>query len=335
MNGLASADKEVQTVVVEAPARLHLGFMDLNGATGRRFGSLGLTLEGFSTRIYAERAATFSVEGAQTQRAMRVLRRLQERLRLDGAVRMAVVQAIPEHTGLGSGTQLAIAAGIAVTRLYQLSLSAREIAALLDRGSRSGIGIGAFDHGGFLIDGGRGESEEPPRITSRITFPSNWRILLIFDLRAQGLHGADEERAFDALPLFPEASAAHLCRLVLMHLMPALAEADVLEFGKAVSELQRVVGDHFAPAQGGRYASRKVSEVLAWLERQGVNCVGQSSWGPTGFAVVDSEICAGKLLCEAEKRWGADNALRFKVCAARNRGGEVLLQQRSIKTGTI
>jgi beta-RFAP synthase len=272
----------------------------------------------------------FSVEGAQTQRAMHVLRRLHEWLGLRGAVRMAVVQAIPEHTGLGSGTQLAIAAGIAAARLYDLNLGAREIAAVLDRGNRSGIGIGAFDQGGFLIDGGRGKNDEPPRITSRITFPSQWRILLIFDLRAQGLHGADEDEVFRTLPEFPEASAAHLCRLVLMHLMPALVEADIQEFGKAVSEVQRVVGDHFAPAQGGRYASRKVSEVLAWLESQGVNCVGQSSWGPTGFAVVDSEIRAGSLLREVEARWGADSALRFKVCAARNRGGEVLLQQRSM-----
>ncbi|HMK14627.1 MAG TPA: beta-ribofuranosylaminobenzene 5'-phosphate synthase family protein [Burkholderiales bacterium] len=335
MNGLQIAYKETRSVVVEAPARLHLGFMDLNGATGHRFGSLGLTLEGFSTRIYAERAEMFSVEGAQTQRAMRVLRHLHERLKLRGAVRMAVVQAIPEHIGLGSGTQLAIASGIAVARLYQLDLGAREIAAVLDRGIRSGIGIGAFDQGGFLIDGGRGNSDEPPRITSRIAFPSQWRVLLVLDLRAQGLHGADEDKVFRTLPQFPDASAAYLCRLVLMHLMPALVEADIQEFGKAVSELQRVVGDYFAPAQGGRYASHKVSEVLAWLESQGVNCVGQSSWGPTGFAVVDSEIRASSLLQEAEARWGADSKLRFKICAARNRGGEVLQQQRSIKTGTI
>ena len=159
--------------------------------------------------------------------------------------------------------------------------------------------------------------------------------MLIFDLRAQGLHGADEDKVFRTFPQFPEASAAHLCRLVLMNLMPALVEADVQEFGKAVSEVQRMVGDHFAPAQGGRYASHKVSEVLAWLESQGVNCVGQSSWGPTGFAVVDSEISADSLLREVEARWAADSALRFKICAARNRGGEVLLQQRGIKTGTI
>lgn len=334
MNGTPNAEKAGQNVVVEAPARLHLGFMDLNGVTGRRFGSLGLTVDGFSTRIYAERAESFSVEGAQTHRAMSVLRRLQEKIALGGAVRMAVVQAIPEHVGLGSGTQLAIAVGIAVARLYQLDLGARQVAALLGRGSRSGIGIGAFDHGGFLIDGGRGQSDEPPRITSRIEFPSQWRILLIFDMRTHGLHGDEEARAFRTLPQFPEAGAAHLCRLVLMHVMPALVEADLQEFGQAVSEVQRVVGDHFAPAQGGRYASRKVSEVLSWLETQGVNCVGQSSWGPTGFAVVDSETRAAALLRQMESRWGTENTLHFHVCAARNRGGEVLLQQRYIRTNT-
>lgn len=334
MNGLLNADKEAHSVFVEAPARLHLGFMDINGAIGRRFGSLGLTLNGFSTRLYAERADSFSVEGAQTQRAMSVLRCLQEKLGLRGAVRMAVVQAIPEHVGLGSGTQLAIAAGIAVARLYQLNFSAREIAATLGRGCRSGIGIGAFDQGGFLIDGGRGQDDEPPQITSRIAFPPQWRILLIFDLQEQGLHGAEESHAFRALPLFPEASAAHLCRLVLMHVMPALVEANLQEFGKAVSEVQRVVGDHFAPVQGGRFASRKVSEVLGWLEKQGVYCLGQSSWGPTGFAVLDSETRAEALLRDVESRWGRECHLRFHVCAARNHGGEVLLQRRGVKTGT-
>ena len=34
---------------VRAPGRLHLGFLDPSGTLGRRFGSLGLTIEGFET----------------------------------------------------------------------------------------------------------------------------------------------------------------------------------------------------------------------------------------------------------------------------------------------
>ena len=79
--------------------------------------------------------------------------------------------------------------------------------------------------------------------------------MLILHPAAQGLHGAAETAAFRSLPPFPEARAAHLCRLVMMNLLPALVEADLFEFGRAVNELQRIVGDHFAPAQGGRFSS--------------------------------------------------------------------------------
>ena len=35
------------------------------------------------------------------------------------------------------------------------------------------------------------------------------------------------------------------------------------EFGPSITEVQRIVGDHFAPAQGGRFASSRVADVLA------------------------------------------------------------------------
>src|SRR5258708_15684104 len=45
-----------EAVEVFAPARLHLGFLDLNGGLGRRFGSLGLTIDGIGTRLTVTRA---------------------------------------------------------------------------------------------------------------------------------------------------------------------------------------------------------------------------------------------------------------------------------------
>ena len=97
--------------------------------------------------------------------------------------------------------------------------------------------------------------------------------------------GQAEVAAFKSLPQFPSESAEKLCRHVLMQALPALAEADLVSFGQAIKQLQEVSGDYFAPVQGGRYASAKVASLLAWLESQGVPCVGQSSWGPTGFAI--------------------------------------------------
>jgi beta-ribofuranosylaminobenzene 5'-phosphate synthase len=308
-----------RVVVVEAPCRLHFGFMDLSETAERCYGSLGLTLEGLATRLRAEPADDLSASGPQGERALGSLRLLAQQLPLPGGVQLTVETAIPEHVGLGSGTQLALAVGTAVARLYDLDLSPREIARLLDRGARSGIGVGAFEQGGFIVDGGR-RGEAPPPVVSRVPFPEAWRVILIFDRGARGLHGPEEVEAFRRLPPFSEEAAGRLCRLVLLKALPALIEADVASFGAAVSELQRVVGDHFAPAQGGRFASPRVAQALAWLEAQGVAGVGQSSWGPTGFAVVGTEVEALALVRALEVRWGDGGPLSFRVCRARNQG---------------
>lgn len=319
-----SAVRQEQVVVV-APARLHLGFMDLSSGGGRRFGSLGVALDGVCTRVTALLADAVEVEGPQQQRVRRLLEVMRELTGVRRGLRVVVSEAIPEHAGLGSGTQLALAVGCVFARLFGLALAPRDIAGMLDRGARSGIGIGAFEQGGFLVDGGRGAVDAPPPITCRIEFPEDWRVLLILHAGARGLHGAAEKAAFHALPPFPEARAAHLCRLVMMSLLPALAERDLFAFGRAVQELQRVTGDHFAPAQGGRFASVEVAAALARLEAEGVSCVGQSSWGPTGFAVVESDAVAAQAVDTLKKEFVAAG-LSFEVTRGRNRGGEIALQ---------
>lgn len=314
-----------EVVIVEAPARLHLGFVDPSGGSGRRFGSVGLTLDGLSTRVCAERCERIEALGLQSGRVLRALDLMREATGVRPGIRITVEEAIPEHAGLGSGTQLALAVGTAFARAFGLALAPRDIAGILDRGGRSGIGIGAFERGGFLVDGGRGASNAPPPITSRLEFPDAWRVVLILHPAAQGLHGVAEKAAFRSLVAFPEARVAHLCRLVMMSLMPAIVEADLFEFGRAVNELQRIVGDHFAPAQGGRFSSPAVSAALSRLEAEGITCVGQSSWGPTGFAVVESEAIAWKAVALLEREL-AGGGLELLVCRGRNRGGEVELQ---------
>jgi predicted sugar kinase len=105
--------------------------------------------------------------------------------------------------------------------------------------------------------------------------------------------------------------------------MPALAEQDFASFSDAIGEIQRTVGDYFAVAQGGRFASPAVAEVLAWLEANGVAGVGQSSWGPTGFGVVDSELRAHALLVEARSRFAHLRQLELVVARGRNHGHDI------------
>src|SRR3546814_1876405 len=105
-----------------------------------------------------------------------------------------------------------------------------------------------------------------------------------------------------------------------MQALPALAEQDLAAFGAAIRLLQEKTGDHFAPVQGGRYASAKVAAVMGWLGGQNVSCFGQSSWGPTGFAVFENEQQANDYLLKLRM---AFPEVEFMLCKGRNEGSVI------------
>jgi beta-RFAP synthase len=150
--------------------------------------------------------------------------------------------------------------------------------------------------------------------------------MLIYDTALPGVHGEAEIEAFKNLPPFPAESAGRLCRLTLMKALPALAEGEIAEFGAAINEIQSVVGDYFAPAQGGRFASPAV-EVLQWLTQEGIAGVGQSSWGPTGFAIVASAARGERLVATARERWPTGSGLSFELRAGRNTGATASIKE--------
>ncbi len=323
------------TVRVETTARLHMGFIDMHGGLGRRFGSIGLSLDQPCTtvalsKLPARGDARFVGEGSGIERALEYARQFALRAGIDGGVHLTMEQCIPEHAGLGSGTQLALAIGAGINALYGLNLGIRDIAALSGRGARSGIGVGAFDLGGLLVDGGRGAHTQVPPVLARMHFPEAWRVLLLMHQPGQtlGVHGAQEVSAFEALPQFPAEQAAHIARLVLMRALPAVAEQEIGPFGQAISEIQEIVGRHFAPAQGGsQYASPAVAEAMQWLGAQGVGCTGQSSWGPTGFAIVGNVLEAERLAQQVRQRFPQ---IEVVCCSARNKGSTVMPESQKL-----
>jgi beta-RFAP synthase len=316
------------SVEVNAPARLHLGFLDLHGGLGRRFGSIGLTIDTLATRLRAERCEAISATGPGAERALKYARSYIASQGIEGGVDITLQQAIPDHVGLGSGTQMALAVGTAIERLYGGERSSAVIARALNRGNRSGIGIGAFDEGGFILDCGRSDVREVPPVAVRLPFPKQWRVLLLLDKRGQGLHGKAEVSAFSELPEFPEQSAAHLCRLVMMRVLPGVLEEQLSPVTAAIGEIQQVVGDHFAPAQGGRYTSPVISAALEWAIGKGYTGVGQSSWGPTGFILLEDAHQAQQLENDLTQHFGKFSSFHCQLVAARNQGAAVnLLQQ--------
>ena len=310
-------------VRVAAPARLHLGFLDLNGSLGRMFGSIGLALDQPETRLLLQAAPQHSVSGLEAARGLKLLSRFSGRAG-QGGYALHIEEAIPAHAGLGSGTQLALAIGAAVARLEGRNLTAYGLAQLGERGARSGIGLAAFVNGGFLVDGGRGAHESAPPLTLRSDFPEAWRVLMILDRNRAGVSGEAETRAFQALPPFPESSAAHICRLVLMKLVPGLKEVDLEAFGDALTEIQQIVGGHFAKTQGGSpWTSPAVGRLAAQMSDLGARGIGQSSWGPTGFAFVPSQEAAERLyhsLVEGAKA----NGLEIVIARGRNTGARIV-----------
>lgn len=315
-----------ERVRVRAPARLHLGFLDLAGDLGRRFASLGLAIEGLATELEVACGET-GIEGPEAGRAAIHLARLREAWGVAEPIAVRIHQATPAHAGLGSGTQLGLAIGAGLARLLGRAEPLEAVAELLERGTRSAIGIGAFGLGGFLVDGGRAaEDRLPPPIVARLPFPEGWRILLILDPTRQGVHGPAEATAFKALPPPPAELVGHLCRLVLLRLLPGLARAALAPVAEALREIQAAMGERFAAFQGGApFASPTVAEALAWLETEGVRGLGQTSWGPTGWALLSDPETAIALARAAGRRF-ADRGLRFEVVAGRNRPAAIEVQ---------
>ena len=309
-------------VQVTTSARLHLGFLDLAGDLGRRFGSIGLAIDGFETRLELREALSFEVLGEERERAAQIARRIAETLGLDTRKKLIISNAIPAHAGLGSGTQLALAIAAAFRRLAGLPLDARNDARLLDRGARSGVGVALFERGGLAVDAGRGPNTEVPPAVAWMNLPRDWRILLILDPRVEGAHDEEERQAFAGLPRFSADAASEICRCTLMQVLPGAAETDLEAFGDGVARIQEILGDHFAPVQGGgRFGSAPVGRVAARLKALGARGIGQSSWGPSGFAFASDPDHAQFLA----QRAGAEVELgvEIRIYSARDHGAEI------------
>lgn len=300
-----------------------MGFIDLSGSLGRHFGSIGVALNKIATRLTISKATELQAYGPSSARAIKCTKVLCETLNVSEQVKIQIDTAIPEHVGLGSGTQMSLAIGSALNGLYDLGLSTREIAHLTDRGMRSGIGIGVFEQGGLVVDGGRGENTVTPPVISHMDIPEQWRFILVFDQRGQGLHGDQEIKAFKELPSFPHQQAARLCYLLLMQGLPAVAEQNIKLFGDVITQLQQSVGEHFSSVQGGIFTSPEVAEVMQWLEKKGAVAIGQTSWGPTGFCAVDNNQKADDLVLTMQQKFSHFKQLSFVSTGARNNGGEV------------
>ncbi|HEY7896220.1 MAG TPA: beta-ribofuranosylaminobenzene 5'-phosphate synthase family protein [Gemmatimonadaceae bacterium] len=292
------ADTSRTAVFVEAPARLHFGMLDLRGGLGRRFGGIGAAVPSPSLLIEASRAPSLTSEGPSpaANRSLQFGRRFLAHHGVETGAHIRIHSAIPAHSGLGSGTQLALGVARALAVLYDLTGDADQLARITGRAQRSAIGTWLFAQGGFVLEGGRraGSKDPAPRL-ARFDMPANWRCIVAVPRGKAGMSGADENAAFAHLPPPPERSVMRVSHLVLMALLPALAEGDLATFGHALTEIQCINGRWFAPAQGGAFSPGPSASVIERMTECGAAGVGQSSWGPAVYGIVDGDDAAREL----------------------------------------
>lgn len=297
---------------IRTGSRLHFGLLSVSGRhTGpmkwqnqegdatlwrRQFGGVGLMVENPGVELSAEFADAWSAEGPLAERALQVAQMYCYFEKIKDPVRIHIERTAPEHAGLGTGTQLCLAVARAIAELANISPYRQGSLSdpILCRGKRSGIGVHGFESGGFLMDGGRINDAGIAPLLVRHDFPKEWRIILVTPSGIQGIHGQPEIDAFADLAKLEKADriTQTLCCVALHYLLPALIERQLSEFGEALYDYNRRAGELFQPVQGGIYAHPRVEQIVGFLREAGAKGVGQSSWGPTVFAIVAAEQAA-------------------------------------------
>lgn len=278
-------------ITVKTPSRLHFGILDLNGNLGRIYGSLGLAIDYPNFIVNAKSPGELEISGYEKGRVVSITKKFSESYGIEPRLRIDVKEAIPEHVGLGSGTQLALSVGVCISRIHNLNLDAREISNFLRKDNISGVGTHAFEKGGFIVDCGFGTGEKkhiiPPNIF-RYDFPEEWKFVVAIPNVQRGFSGSEERLILRKVIPAPEEISAIICRLTLMKLIPSLAEKDIKKFGSALTGINRNTGVCFRKVQGGIYRGKIPQQLINFMLKNSYSA-GQSSWGPAVFALTKEE----------------------------------------------
>jgi beta-ribofuranosylaminobenzene 5'-phosphate synthase len=323
-------------VIVETPSRIHLGLIDMHGGIGRVDGGIGLSLAepGILLEVNQSRE-TVARGGDGSARAMaeRVAGRVLAGIRAPGGVEITLRRVYPPHVGLGSGSQVALAVARGICELFGRSLPVKELARMAGRGGTSGIGAAAFETGGFIIDGGHGfgtggeksdfrpssasEGVRPAPVIARHDFPPDWRIVLATPGLPAGASGEREVDIFRRACPVPLEEVRETCHQVLMRMLPGVVDHDLGLFGSAVNRIQDLgfkrVEISLQPPE--------IPLLIREMRSAGAACAGMSSFGPTVYAVTDSD--ASGILRAAEEFMMEHNGGEAWISAPRNTGAMV------------
>ncbi|MFX1253462.1 MAG: beta-ribofuranosylaminobenzene 5'-phosphate synthase [Promethearchaeota archaeon] len=293
---------------IQTPFRLHFGLIDLNGELGRVDGGLGVSLQGELGWIISAKEINASSDqiNCSSPQLVPVVKELLQTFRQATNIsqqrfRLTVHRQIPSHVGLGSHTQLALGLATLLTNLTQeeYKYNTRQLARIMNRGGTSGIGVAAFEQGGFILDGGHsfGSDQQktsflpssaskglkPAPILFRSPLPEEWRFIIVLPRVKPGASGKEEINLFQSYCPLPAVDVKEICRLILMKVLPSVLEEDLNNFGEGVFELQHLGFKKIEIEIQHPIISHLINRAV----ESGAVGAGMSSFGPATFAIVD------------------------------------------------
>ena len=256
-------------VLVDAPARLHLGFFP----APQGIGAAALSIHMPRLFVTMGEATGVAVRGPEGTGVRETLDVLVNKLGIGPGADVNVGAFIPRHQGLGSGSRLVLALGLGIVRLYDEEHDPMDLARITGRARHSRAGVVTFLKGGLAVDPGVGEVRFG-------TVPPTWAFLLGLPGPGEGLSGEEEDEImgsdWSGVPGPEDLGEKLLC---------AAKSGDIEDFASAVSGMDEWTGRCFSRVQGGKYTSPVIEEGVRLVREAGALAAGQSSWGPAFYGL--------------------------------------------------
>lgn len=327
-------------MIIKTPSRLHMTLIDLNGSYGRADGGIGLTIDkpNFTLRCEsADKGITIDFNENITDEEIKKeainkigisAEKITSHFNFEKGFHFTVEEAYPPHSGLGSGTQMSLATAKLICEYNNTNMDSIGLGAILGRGGSSGIGMGAFDYGGFIVDGGHDLKDKegsvlpssirpakPPQLIGRYDFPKDWEVVVGISKADTTVTGMKEDDIFEKYCPVPKNEVEQLSHIIFMNLIPFLLEENIQSVGDSINRIQKL---GFKNVEVTRQA-QNVRDLMDNMRQFGAYGVGMSSFGPAVYGLIDKN---NKDVFEATEEYLGEDGFVFKA-KAQNHGYEL------------
>jgi len=253
-------------------SRIHITLIDLEGKYGRLDGGVGVALK--FPRIVV---SIGNCEKLQIELPFKI-------------PGYCIEEDYEPHVGLGRTTQYLLSVSKLAAEYNLKKLSAVELAKLVKRGGTSGIGIYAFEYGGFIVDGGHSKKVKkealpsdystapPPPLIARLHFP--WYVYINTPKTGRRIFGVEELKVFKESKI---EGIDTLSRIVLIELIPSVADNDLEGVLDAIDRIQELGLKKIEVS----LQPESVRNLMKSMKSKGFPA-GLSSFGPTIYTFVRS-----------------------------------------------